>query len=297
MTSGTLTNLQTPHEKVAIGIAGTALLGGAALFIYGEWSVSVGTAGVLHYLLRMIGLLLLGVSLLIIGVWFTRHKAVRLFAKESAERQQILQQCGKQFLTVVLNILIYGGLFILIMGGLSALDGASPLRVVFVLALWAFCITCFVLYRRYRKKHKVGYALIGDVGISLLLSFLSILFLCLGGAGIVNVAQDLNDGPKTADVFLVDARVDNPQWRYRFIIQPNHILTFYTADEKRIVLEFLDADVDRAKVINDLGNFVHLTYYPHTQIFCDAQRWEDGRQMMGQDLLSRLNETYDFDLP
>lgn len=108
--------------------------------------------------------------------------------------------------------------------------------------------------------------------------------------------RDLERGPAQADAFLVDAKIDRPYWKHARILQTKHVLTFFTANEERIVLEVPESDVERAKTINDLGNFVHLVYYPDTQVFCSAERWEDGRQTMGDDLLERLNEEYDFTL-
>ena len=57
-----------------------------------------------------------------------------------------------------------------------------------------------------------------------------------------------------------------------------------------------EKDIAAAKVINDYGNFVHLTYYPRTQVFCEATPWETGVQDMDPDLLEKLVEEYDFDL-
>ncbi len=296
MTSPKLTNLKTSREKVLMTFAVIAILIGSALFFYGEWTVSIGWFGVVHYLLRAVGAAFIGTGVLIIGIWFTIGKVAEFRGKESDARRQIALDAGRQGLTVLLNVLIYGGLFILVMGGLAALDSAGIASVIVVLILWAVCIAGFVAYRRYRKKHKASYAVIGNIGVALVLLLLGAGMFFFGCRDSMSAAQDLRDGPVEADAFLVDARLNNPNWRYRFIVQPNHVLTFYTPDEERIVLEVLDADVDDVKVINDMGNYVHLTYYPHTQIFCDAQLWSEGRQAMGADLMARLDETYDLEI-
>ncbi len=95
---------------------------------------------------------------------------------------------------------------------------------------------------------------------------------------------------------MVEADIDHPSARYSAIMQDQHVLTFCTADEERIVLVVPEKDIAAAKVINDYGNFVHLTYYPRTQVFCEATPWETGVQDMGPDLLEKLVEEYDFDL-
>ena len=297
MPSGSYAGLQARHKKRAIVLSAGAILIGAALFLYGEWTVGTGTEGVIHYLLQTIGIGLVGAACLTIDMVFTGHAFIGFREKGAAERREIIRQAGKQCLVVVLNVFVYGSVFILAMGGISALDHGNIITAIVVLFLWVLCIIIFIAYRRYRKEHKVGYSVIGTLGVSLILLLIGAGMLYLGVSGTAHAAQDLKDGPRTADVFIVDARLDNPYWKYRLIKQPEHVLTFYTADEERIVLEVHDTDIDSAKIINDLGNFVHLTYYPRTQIFCDATRWDNGKQVMGQDLLTDLQESYGFQMP
>ncbi len=297
MPSGFYAGLQARHKKRAIVLSAGAILVGAALFLYGEWTVGTGTEGVIHYLLQTTGIGLVGAACLTIDMVFTGQALIGFRGRGSAERREIIRQAGKQCLVVVLNVFVYGSVFILAMGGISALDHGNIITAIVVLFLWVLCIIIFIAYRRYRKEHKVGYSVIGTLGVSLILLLIGAGMLYLGVSGTANAAQDLKDGPRTADVFIVDARLDNPYWKYRLIKQPEHVLTFYTADEERIVLEVHDTDIDSAKIINDLGNFVHLTYYPRTQIFCDATRWDNGKQVMGQDLLTDLQESYGFQMP
>ncbi len=297
MPSGSYAGLQARHKKRAIVLSAGAILGGAALFLYGEWTVGTGTEGVIHYLLQMIGIGLVGAACLMIDMVFTGQAFIGFREKEPAERREIVRQAGKQCLVVVLNVFVYGSVFILAMGGISALDHGNIITAIAVLFLWVLCIIIFIAYRRYRKEHKASYSVIGTVGVSLLLLLIGVGMLYLGVSGTASAAQDLKEGPRTADVFIVDARLDDPYWKYRLIKQPEHVLTFYTADEERIVLQVHDTDIDSAKVINDLGDFVHLTYYPQTQIFCGATRWDDGKQVMGQDLLTDLQRSYGFQMP
>ena len=245
----------------------------------------------------MIGIGLVGAACLMIDMVFTGQAFIGFREKEPAERREIVRQAGKQCLVVVLNVFVYGSVFILAMGGISALDHGNIITAIVVLFLWVLCIIIFIAYRRYRKEHKASYSVIGTVGVSLLLLLIGVGMLYLGVSGTASAAQDLKEGPRTADVFIVDARLDDPYWKYRLIKQPEHVLTFYTADEERIVLQVHDTDIDSAKVINDLGDFVHLTYYPQTQIFCGATRWDDGKQVMGQDLLTDLQRSYGFQMP
>ena len=297
MPSGSYAGLQARHKKCAIVLSAGAILIGAALFLYGEWTVGTGTEGVIHYLLQMIGIGLVGAACLMIDMVFTGQAFIGFREKEPAERREIVRQAGKQCLVVVLNVFVYGSVFILAMGGISALDHGNIITAIVVLFLWVLCIIIFIAYRRYRKEHKASYSVIGTVGVSLLLLLIGVGMLYLGVSGTASAAQDLKEGPRTADVFIVDARLDDPYWKYRLIKQPEHVLTFYTADEERIVLQVHDTDIDSAKVINDLGDFVHLTYYPQTQIFCGATRWDDGKQVMGQDLLTDLQRSYGFQMP
>ena len=297
MPSGSYAGLQARHKNRAIVLSAGAILVGAALFLYGEWTVGTGTEGVIHYLLQMIGIGLVGAACLMIDMVFTGQAFIGFREKEPAERREIVRQAGKQCLVVVLNVFVYGSVFILAMGGISALDHGNIITAIVVLFLWVLCIIIFIAYRRYRKEHKASYSVIGTVGVSLLLLLIGVGMLYLGVSGTASAAQDLKEGPRTADVFIVDARLDDPYWKYRLIKQPEHVLTFYTADEERIVLQVHDTDIDSAKVINDLGDFVHLTYYPQTQIFCGATRWDDGKQVMGQDLLTDLQRSYGFQMP
>lgn len=159
--------------------------------------------------------------------------------------------------------------------------------------IWVVCIVAFVGYRRFRKKNKMEYGIIGHLGMIVFLALFGVGMLVGFGLNATAAVQDLASGPRTVDVFLAEASIDHPSWRYRFAVQADHVLTFYTPEEERIVLVVLENDVASAKVINDLGNFVHLTYYPNTQVFCNATFWANGEAEMGPELLNKLNEAYD----
>ncbi len=282
--------------RTTIIVAAIFLFGGTAAFFCGEWGPGIGKAGVVNVLISACGMALFGISLLMFGIIFATSYIRQFSHLATDKKRDTLERLGRQTLTAVLNVLVYGGLFIVAMGGIAALDADTIGTTIVVIGVWGCCIAAFVLYRRYRKTHKTHYDLFSSVAITLLLLLLGIGVLVGSTLDTSRAAQDLKDEPAEADVFLVDAKIDYPNWRYARIIQAHHILTFFTPDEERIVLEVPENDVNSAKVINELGNFVHLTYYPNTQVFCNAELWNGGRQIMGNDLLDRLNEEYDFEL-
>lgn len=283
-------------ERIVILIAALCIIGGGVLFVGCQWSTGIGQEGVLAKLFEGIGVGVLGAGTLAIGIVFAKWVIADLASKTSAARRDVLRQLGLQFGTVLLNLLVYGCIFLLALGGIAALDNASVATVVVVIAVWALCIIGFIAYRRFRKKHRVQYGAIGQIGMTAFMLALGTALLVVGAMSAGGAARDLQDGPKTADVFLVDASTDYPSWRYRSLVQKMHVLTFYTPDGERIVVEVPENDIAEAKAINDYGNFVHLTYYPSTQVFCSATPWPDGRQAMGEDLLAELNQEYDFEL-
>ena len=284
-------------EKVFLVFAVVCIFGGAALFIYGNQAVGIGEEGVINKLLGSFGVAIACIGMLISGFYLAKRIVASLSSMNRSERSSTLRAFRKQLGIAVLNVFVYGTLFILVMGGIAALDGAGLGTVLVAFAVWAICIAVFVLYRRHRKKHKTSYNLVEYVGVTIFLFLFALIML---GVFIKSEApgalQDFTEGPQTADVFLVEAEVSNPAPRYSALVQSTHILTFYTAEGERIVLTVPDRDIAAAKVINDYGNFVHLTYYPNSQVFCAAAPWSEGLQVMGMDQLLKLQEEYDFDL-
>ena len=283
-------------ERIVILIAGLCIIGGGVLFLACQWGTGIGREGVLAKLFEGIGVCVLGAGTLIIGVIFAKWVIAEFRAKTADTRRNALQELAIQFGTVLLNLLVYGTIFLLTLGGISALDDASVGTIIVVFVVWVLCIVSFIAYRRFRKKHRVSYGAIGRIGMTAFMLLLGAGLVVMGVVNSNGAGRDLQAGPKTADVFLVDASTDYPSWRYRALIQKSHVLTFYTASDERIVLEVPENDIAEAKVINDYGNFVHLTYYPDTQTFCSATPWPDGRQAMGEELLGQLNQEYDFEL-
>lgn len=284
-------------EKAWLIVACVCILGGGVLFIYGEQATGVGLAGIVTKLVGGLGMTAFSVGVLIVGICFAKWIGASWKALTPAERAATLKALGKQLVVTAINILVYGGCFILCLGGIAALDNASVGTFAVVLIIWAGCIAVFVLYRRYRKKHKMSYKLVGDVALALfLLTFAVVILFAFTRAEIPNAVADIIEGPETADVLLVEANIDYATGRYRAFVQDQHVLTFYTPDEQRIVLIVPEKDVAAAQVINEYGNFVHLTYYPRSQVFCEAAPWNEGASEMGAALLDKLVQEYAFEL-
>ena len=112
MAFSNLTHRQISRKKAVIIAASLALLGGIALFLYGEWTTSVGIEGVFHYLFRMIGLILLGMSLLIFGIALITRMATVFRKMDPIDRKETVSRATQQILTAFLNVLVYGGLFL-----------------------------------------------------------------------------------------------------------------------------------------------------------------------------------------
>ena len=280
-------------ERRSILVAGVCIILGFAVFVYGEQSTGIGLAGVVNKLVYGIGMAIFSAGIIIIGLWFVKWIIVSLLEKDSVDRLATVKRFFGQLGVVLLNVAIYGGTFVLAMSGLSALDSANAGTIAVVLVLWAVCVAVFVLYRRHRKKRRMGYDLVGYLGMTVFL-------LAIGGFSLTvffssntyNAIRDLQEGPKTADVLLVNDTVRHPAFRYRLILQSDHVLTFYTPEDERIVLEVPDKDIGEAVVIDDYGDYVHLTYYLYTQVYCGATRWEDGPKVFPPDLFNRLVEEY-----
>lgn len=284
-------------ERIFLIISCICIIGGAVLFLYGEQAVGIGQEGVVNKFLGSLGMAVASIGMFIVGCFFVKRIAFSLKSMSASERSITRKAFVKQLSIAALNVLVYGTLFILFLGSLTALDGASVGTYFVVFAVWAACIALFILYRRHRKKRKVSYELLKQPAITVFLFlFAAVILAVFIRSDAPDSFQDLIEGPETAEVLLVEADIDHPSARYRAIMQDQHVLTFCTTDEERIVLVVPEKDIAAAKVINDYGNFVHLTYYPRTQVFCEATPWETGAQDMGSDLLEKLVEEYDFEL-
>lgn len=284
---------RSKFERMTILVAGICIILGFAIFVYGEQSTGIGLAGVVNKLIYGIGMAIFSVGVIIVGLWFLKWIVAGLREKSSADRFATIERFFKQLGIVFLNVIIYGGIFVLALGGLSALDGASIGTIGVVLIAWAICVLIFVLYRKHRKKHKIGYDLVGHAGMTAFLLAIGAFSLTVFfGSNTYDAIRDLQEGPETADVLLVNDTVHHPAVYYRLVLQSDHILTFYTPEDERIVLEIPDKDIGEAVVIDDYGDYVHLTYYPYSQVYCEATRWTDGPKAFSPELFNRLVEEY-----
>lgn len=289
--------LRSKLERASAIVACVAILSGFGLFVYGEQAVGIGQAGAINKLVVAIGLGIFSIGTIIVAVWLSKWLVGDFAARDPQERMAAIKLFFKQLLAVALNILVYGGVIVLTLGSLTALDGASIGTFFVVLVTWAACILVFIFYRKFRKKHKYGYNVVGYVAMPLFLFIFGIacavLFFGQNAAGAI---KDLQDGPKEVDVLLVKDKLDHPAAYYAMVAQTKHVLTFYTAEEERIVLEVPDSDIGEVVKIDEYDDFVHLTYYPNTQVFCDATPWPEGRKVMGEALFQELRAEYGFDI-
>lgn len=127
-------------ERISLIISCICIVGGAALFVYGEQAVGIGQAGVVNKFLGSLGLATMSIGMLIVGCYFVKRIVLSLRFMSSSERSATRKTFLKQFSIAVLNVLVYGALFILFLGSLTALDGASPGTCFVVFVVWAACI-------------------------------------------------------------------------------------------------------------------------------------------------------------
>lgn len=142
-------------ERIFLIISCICIIGGAVLFIYGEQAVGIGQEGVVNKFLGSLGMAVASIGMFIVGCFFVKRIVLGLKSMSASERSKTRKAFVRQLSIAALNVLVYGELFILLLGSLTALDGASVGTYFVVFAVWAACIASFVLYRRHRKKHKI----------------------------------------------------------------------------------------------------------------------------------------------
>ncbi len=280
--------LATKADKTFLISAGIGTIVSFALIMLGEWGVGVGSAGVTHRLLGSIGFVLFGLCLFAFAGWFGRATVARIASLTQEERAAKGKAFLKQLLIGLLNVIVYGGCALLILGGISALDKTGATGIVAVLLVWVAAIGIFVAYRRFRKQHPLSFAELGNVFLLLFLLAGGCLTIFLGlKVHIPDALQDMTQGPRTADVVLADVKRNTHTGRYRAFQQNEVVLTFVTAERERIVLIVPDSD---AKALDPFTHdiFAHLTYYPATQIFVSAESWDQGEGVIGPQLLDEI---------
>ena len=181
----------------------SCIIGGAVLFIYGEQAVGIGQEGVVNKFLGSLGMAVASIGMFIVGCFFVKRIVLGLKSMSASERSETRKAFVRQLSIAALNVLVYGALFILLLGSLTALDGASAGTDFVVFAVWAACIASFVLYRRHRKKHKVSYELLKQPAITAFLFLFAVVILAVFiRSDVPDSFQDLIEGPETAEVLI-----------------------------------------------------------------------------------------------
>lgn len=186
-------------ERISLIISCICIIGGAVLFLYGEQAVGIGQEGVVNKFLGSLGMAVASIGMFIVGCFFVKRIAFSLKSMSASERSITRKAFVKQLSIAALNVLVYGTLFILFLGSLTALDGASVGTYFVVFAVWAACIALFILYRRHRKKHKVSYELLKQPAITVFLFlFAAVILAVFIRSDAPDSFQDLIEGPETS---------------------------------------------------------------------------------------------------
>ena len=260
-------------QRIVLVVAAVGTLVSFALILGGEWGPSVGLAGLLSRLGFAAGFFAFAVA---IGCFFVvfavdLRRTRRVEAREGRlDRWLWLRELG----VIALNILVYGGAFILAMGGLSSLDGAGAGQVATVAAAWVLCVVGVVLYRRHRKRRRVAYDEAGPVLLTAFLAALCALGLFVGVDAGGGALVDLVRGPQVELCALVDVREDKPSGRYRALSPTVLACEFVTASGESVRVDVAQQDATALQSTVDAaqaGKAVLVTYYPHSRTLVSAE--------------------------
>lgn len=262
----------TGWQKVSLIVAGLAVLVSLALILYGDWGSSVGRAGLFSRLSTAAGFFLFGLSL---AGFFA------VFAGDLWRNRQTCLRDGswvrwlwlRELAVVLLNILVYGGIFILAMGALSSLDGADAAHIAVVVVVWALCIAGFAVYRRHRKRHRATYDAIGPVALTAFCAAMAVLGVFMGSDVGTGSVADLVHGPQTELCVLSDVEVNAPTGRYRALSQTILQCDFTTMSGEPVRVEVAEKDVGALEPVVDaaeVGDAVWLTFYPRSHVLVSA---------------------------
>lgn len=175
-------------------------------------------------------------------------------------------------LTLLLNLVIYGGGAIVALGAFTSLDGATSFaHIALAVAVCAACVAAIVLWRRHRVKSGVRFAMLSNVGVPVLLLALALVGIVPGAIVGSQVASDLVAGPRTDVCTIQEFDEYHPTGRLAGFRQDTFSLTFVTQDgsEARVSV----AESDRAALIGvtEVGSEALITYYPHSGVLVSAQ--------------------------
>ncbi len=267
----------------ALGVAAALLIVvGFALFMYEEWGPGVGAAALAARLLGALGIALFGAGMLIVLVMLVVPAGRAWRAAGPDERRATRGRLVRQLGVAALNVLVYGGYVLLMLGGLAALDHLAGAALLVVAGLWAACIAGIVAYRRHRKRHRVGYQLAATVFLPAFLVVVGLFSLTGASLQALDAAADLRDGPVTAEARLAHVAYDRPSGRYRAFLQTQAKLRFALADGGEVTLWVPEGE---AAVLNalyatrigkdrpgsdGLGSPLALSWYPRTRVLASA---------------------------
>lgn len=257
-------------QKILTVIGIVLLFGGFAALLFGEFSTSTGSAGLIHRGISGAGIMADGLGIIcyivifVADIWNTRPR-------DAAERRTALAYGIRELRVVGLNLVIYGGCTLLALGTFAGLDGATPRHLIGATIIIVVCIAAIVLYRRYRKKHPFAYEYVPSRALLLFMFAIAVFMLFAGVSTTAEALADAIAGPKTVACQLSDFNEDEPSGRYRSFQATNLDLEFI--DESGEIVSVSIKEQDRAVLsqIVDTGGNCYLTYYPHTKIFVQAQ--------------------------
>ncbi len=257
------------QKAVVIAIV-VLLCVGFALMMYGEWGPSIGQAAMGARIAQTLGVALYGVSMLSLFGLFTWLDVKEIKHTAPSLRRVQWQQLVREIGTVALNLLIYGGTAVLFLGCIASLDGVSSTGDAVVLLLMAACVAGFVVYRRYRHRHKATYQFVGNLGVSLFLLVMGIIGVVGALDQGVGVADDLEHGPIKVNAVVIDAEQIHPTGRYQALRQDSITLWFEGEDGRRYHATISRDDWPEAsRQLGDQGYF-QITLYPTNGIFVEA---------------------------
>lgn len=275
-------------QKTVIIVAVLALLGGFALFMYGEWGPSIGPEAMGARVGQTVGIAFFGAAMLMFCVLFAWLDVRVLKGTAPTLRRAQAKQLVRELGTVALNLLVYGGTVVLFLGCIAALDNIFFPGGIFVLLLMAGCVAGFVAYRRYRSRHKATYQFVGD--LALLLLFLAMAI--VGALGAVSqgaeVTEDLAQGPVTINAVASDVQLNHPKGRYRALRQDSVTVQYDSEDGQRYYLTISQSDWPEAVRQQNEQIFSRVTLYPNSGIFVEAQPWPEGPEIMADRLEALL---------
>lgn len=264
-------------QKVALVIAGVGVLLSFIFLLGGAWGPSIGVLGLLMHLVTAMGFLVFGTALGCVFVVFVadvrkdrRSKAL----DDGFDRWLWLKELG----AIALNVLVYGGAFLLSMGALSSLDGARMGQILVVATVWIVCVATVVLYRRHRKRHRIAYDAAGPMLMIAFCGAMSLLCAYFVVDSSRNVLADFLQGPRTEVCTLSDVERDRPSRRYGALRQTMFSFEFATTTGEivRVEVAYDDAPaLQNAIDAAEVGEEVRLTFYSHSLVFVSAEPVRD----------------------